>query len=185
MRLFLGLPVPGQFAQSLARAARSLALPGARWTPPENIHLTLIFLGSVADEKLPAILHELDQLNPQPLRLQITRFGSFPRAGVLFAEVEPTPALLHLQAQAAARMARCGFPTDSDARRYNPHITLARLRSSTRLTGRQTALPPSTPRTFDADCINLYQSRTLPEGARYEIIAQKCPQKPLSSPETT
>jgi 2'-5' RNA ligase len=181
MRLFLGLPTPDELAQSLARIARSLALPGARWTPPGNIHLTLVFLGSVSDDKLPAILHELDHLNPPHLHLRITRLGTFPRAGVLFAEVEPTPALLALQSDVAARMARCGFPRDSDsdsdsdadARPYHPHITLARLRAATRLTDRQATLPASAPRTFDADCVNLYQSRTLPEGVRYEILASR------------
>jgi 2'-5' RNA ligase len=72
-------------------------------------------------------------------------------------------------------MARCGFPSDSDsdARPYHPHITVARVRASVRLTDRQTALPASAPRAFDADCVNLYQSRTLPEGARYEVLASR------------
>jgi RNA 2',3'-cyclic 3'-phosphodiesterase len=171
MRLFLGLPVPDQFAKSLARIARTLAIPNARWIPPENIHLTLFFLGSVADETLPAILRELRQLDPPHLRLRIIRFGAFPRAGVLFAEVEPAPALLSLQSDVAARMARCGFLLDD--RPYNPHITLARLRSAPRLTDRQATLPASAPRTFDTGCVNLYQSLTLPEGARYEVLAHR------------
>ncbi|HEX9201814.1 MAG TPA: RNA 2',3'-cyclic phosphodiesterase [Acidobacteriaceae bacterium] len=169
MRLFLGLPVPDQFARSLAHIARATGLKDARWIPPGNIHLTLLFLGSVADDKLPAILHELDHLYPPKLHLRITRLGSFPRAGVLFAEVEPTSALLRLQADVAARMVRCGFPLDD--RPYNPHITLARLRAAPRLTDRQLILPPSAPRIFDADCVHLYQSRTLPEGVRYEVLA--------------
>ena len=173
MRLFLGLPLPTQFAESLAHTARATGLKDARWTPPANMHLTLVFLGSVPDDKLPAILRELDQLNPPRLRLRIPRLGTFPRAGILFAEVEPTPTLLALQSDVVAAMARCGFPPDSDVRPYNPHITLSRLRSATRLTDRQVTLPPSAPRTFDADCVNLYQSHTLPEGARYEVLASR------------
>jgi 2'-5' RNA ligase len=169
MRLFLGLPVQPDFADSLARIAQATGLKDARWTPSGNMHLTLIFLGSVADDKLPAILHELDHLNPPHLRIRITRLGSFPRAGVLFAEVEPTPALLQLQSDVAAAMVRCGF--SPDARPYHPHITVARVRASARLTDRHAMLPASAPRTFDADCVNLYQSRTLPEGARYEVLA--------------
>lgn len=173
MRLFFGLPVPDQFAESLARAARAIALKDARWTPPGNMHLTLVFLGSVADDKLPGILRELDHLTPPRLHLRINRFGVFARAGVLFAEVEPTPALLRLQADVAAAMARCGFPPDSDDRPYNPHITVARVRAAARLSDRQAAPPGSLPRTFEADCVHLYQSRTLPEGARYEVLATR------------
>jgi hypothetical protein len=46
MRLFRSLPVPTQLAQSLARIARTLVPPDARWIPPGNMHLTLVFLGA-------------------------------------------------------------------------------------------------------------------------------------------
>jgi len=171
MRLFLGLPLPLDFAEALARTARATGIANARWIPAENIHLTLVFLGSVAEERLPAIVHELDHIDPPPLRLRVTNFGTFPRAGVFFAEVEPAPVLLQLQTQLVAAMTRCGFPQDD--RPYHPHITLARVRGTVRLSSRQVAIPLSAARSFDVNCVNLYQSRTLSEGARYEVLAQR------------
>lgn len=168
MRLFLGLPIPPELAQTLNRRAQTIELPKGRRTAPENLHITLVFLGEVAEPTLPPIEHELAQLNFLPLQIKLTSLNTFPRAGVLFAEAEPTRPLLHLQATVAAAMARCGFPPED--RPYHPHITLARFHSPLRLNKGQQALPPSLQRTFTADTVNLYRSHS---GSTYEILAQK------------
>lgn len=171
MRLFIGLPVPAPLAAALARHARATNLANARWTPPENIHLTLAFLGEVAEDRLPAIFQELEELDAAPLHLRLTSLGTFPRAGVLFVDVEPAPRLLQLQAQVVARMAHCGFALDS--RPYHPHITLARLRQPAKLSPRHLTLPPALQRSFPVDEVNLYRSHTTPTGPRYEVLAEK------------
>ena len=171
MRLFVGLPVPDALAQGLARTARALDLPNARWTPAENLHLTLFFLGQVSEDKLPMILGELGQLDFAPLELRFTQLGCFPRAGILFADLEPTPTLLRLQADVALGMVKCGFA--SDARPYHPHVTLARMRSPMRLDSRLTALTSQLQQRFTVAAVNLYRSQTLSTGAQYEIIAVK------------
>src|ERR1019366_10647256 len=109
MCLFIGLPIPVRLAQALARHARATNLANVRWTPPENMHLTLVFLGEVAEERLPAVLHALDELDAEPLQIRLTHLEAFARAGVFFAEADPAPELLQLPAQVATRMARCGF----------------------------------------------------------------------------
>jgi RNA 2',3'-cyclic 3'-phosphodiesterase len=171
MRLFIGLPVPDALAQGLVRTARALNLPSARWTPPENLHLTLFFLGQVSEDKLPMILGELDQVNFAPLELRFTQLGCFPRAGILFADLEATPRLLRLQAHVALGMVKCGFA--SEGRPYHPHVTLARMRSPIRLDRRLIALPSQLQQRFTVAAVNLYGSRTLSTGAQYEIIAAK------------
>jgi 2'-5' RNA ligase len=177
MRLFLGLPTPPELAQALTRLTRAIELPKGRCTAPENLHLTLVFLGEVAEPKLPPIEQELSKLTFVPFELKLTSLNTFPRAGVLFAEVEPTRALLQLQAKVVASMARCGFaPKDSgapEAHLYHPHITLARFHGPLRLSQSQHTLPPSLQRSFIADTINLYRSNLTPTGAHYEVLAQK------------
>jgi 2'-5' RNA ligase len=185
MRLFLGLPIPSELAQALTRLTQTIALPKARRTAPENIHLTLVFLGEVAEPTLPRIEHELSELAFAPLQLKLTSLNTFPRAGVLFAEVEPSRALLHLQANVAAEMARCGFTTERsqapEGRPYHPHITLARLHGPLRLSQNQRTLLPSLLRTVRADTVNLYRSSTTPTGPHYQILAQKEATKPSRS----
>jgi 2'-5' RNA ligase len=171
MRLFLGLPIPPELARTLAQAAGALNLANTRLTPPDNLHLTLIFLGQVGEDKLPPILRELNELSVESVQLRFTHVDLFPRAGVLFAEIEPVTKLLSLHTHVSARMARCGFPLDD--RPYHPHVTLARLRSPIRLTPEQTALPSAGRQPFIVDVVNLYRSHTLPTGARYEILAWK------------
>jgi 2'-5' RNA ligase len=174
MRLFAGLPIPVDLAKTLARLARAIDIPSARWLPPENIHLTLVFLGQVTEDRFPPILKELDELKPEPIEIGLTHLDTFPRAGILFADVVPTPALLSLQAEVASRMARCGFPLDQ--RPYHPHVTLARFRSPTR-NNNWTALPSAVQRSFLAEAVNLYRSYTDPTGARYEVLGQSNPAK--------
>jgi 2'-5' RNA ligase len=171
MRLFIGLPVPAELANTLARHARTISLPKARWTVPENIHLTLVFLGEVAEQRLTSIKHELDELDAAPFPIRFTNLNTFARAGVLVAEADPTPSLLRLQAQIASRMDRCGFPPED--RPYHPHITLARFHGSLRLSNSQGTLPASLQRSFSADTVNLYRSNQTPTGPHYEILAQK------------
>jgi RNA 2',3'-cyclic 3'-phosphodiesterase len=171
MRLFLGLPIPPDLAQTLTRLTQTIELPKGRRTALENIHLTLVFLGEVAEPTLPSIEHELSKLNFAPFPLKLISLNTFPRAGVLFAEVEPARPLLHLQAKIAAGMARCGFAPE--ARPYHPHITLARFHAPLRLNKNKQALPPSLQRSFTVGAINLYRSNLAPTGSHYEIVAQK------------
>jgi 2'-5' RNA ligase len=174
MRLFLGLPIPPELAQALARRTQTIELPKGRRTAPENLHLTLVFLGEVADAQLPPIERELSELTFAPFPLKLTSLNTFPRAGVLIAEIEPTRPLLQLQAKVAAAMARCGFPPEDRA--YHPHITLARFHGPLRLSTSQQAPPHGS---FTADTVNLYRSHPSPTGANYEILAQTST-KPVS-----
>lgn len=174
MRLFVGLPVPSALAQALVRFTQKIELPEARRTPPENIHLTLVFLGEAAESAVPSIERELSKLTFASLQLKLTDLNTFPRAGVLFGEVEPSPALLQLQATVAESMARCGFAQES--RPYHPHLTLARFRGPLRLS--KHVLPASLQRSFRVGTINLYRSKLSPNGAHYEVLVQRNTSRP-------
>jgi RNA 2',3'-cyclic 3'-phosphodiesterase len=171
MRLFLGMPIPPELAQALTRRTQEIELPEGRRTAPEDLHLTLVFLGEVPEPTVPHIERELSELNLAPFPLKLTSINTFPRGGVLFADVEPARALLHLQERVAASMARCGFAPED--RPYHPHITLARFHGPLRLSQSQQSLPTSLQRNFTADTVNLYRSNLTPAGAHYVILAQK------------
>lgn len=172
MRLFVGLPIPPELATALTALARRANIPHPRYTTPENLHITLYFLGAVNDESLAALQTALDRVSPPTLHLRIAGLDTFPRAGVLFATVDPAPPLLALQAQVAhavAAFAPRPDPNSPPSGVYHPHITLARTRSSLRL--KAADLPRlSQPLRFTADHINLYRSRPTPSGSHYEIL---------------
>jgi 2'-5' RNA ligase len=103
-----------------------------KWVRPENIHLSLKFLGDVEDAREPELRRGLQQAagtrgEPRPLTLQITGFGVFPdyhRPHVLWAGVTAEPGLELLQHAVEASFAPLGFPTE--ARPFRPHVTLGR-----------------------------------------------------------
>ena len=103
-----------------------------KWVRPENIHLSLKFLGEVEEAREPELRRALKQAagtgtEPRPLTLQISGFGVFPdyhRPHVVWAGVTPDPALELLQHGVEQAFVPLGFPTE--ARAFRPHVTLAR-----------------------------------------------------------
>lgn len=105
-------------------------LPPARWLDAEAMHLTLVFLGEVGEDRLSA----LEQAGSgavtreAPIRLRIGEAGSFPpgrAARVVWLAVEPDRDLAPLQRRLRAA---CGAAAGvrPDAKSYQPHLTLAR-----------------------------------------------------------
>lgn len=131
-RLFVGVRPPQESQRELALMAASLKerLPFEKWTHPQDIHVTLSFLGDASAEKADALANDLRQLAAAalPLTLHAERLGVFepPAApSVLWAGVAgDLDALTALQREVAGAGARHGFP--AEARAYRPHLTLAR-----------------------------------------------------------
>ncbi|MBL4556903.1 MAG: RNA 2',3'-cyclic phosphodiesterase [Rhodobacteraceae bacterium] len=95
--------------------------------PPENLHLTLLFLDDQPVPALEDLHHELGRLAPAAFDLRLTGLGSFggkaPRT--LHAEAAPDPALIGLQAQIREAVRRAGI--ERPRTRFRPHVTLARF----------------------------------------------------------
>lgn len=126
MRLFVGLDLPWELKQQLARLAGGL--PGARWVPPDNYHLTLRFVGEVSPPRAEELDLALGALRGKGFTLTLAGVGTFARAGrevALWVGAERSPQLEHLQAKVDTALQRAGFLREK--RRFLPHITLARL----------------------------------------------------------
>jgi len=127
MRLFVGLALPQSLKDRLAPLMAGL--PGARWVPPENLHLTLRFVGEV-DEREAALLDEaLITIERSPFELQVSGCGIFAqRRGpeAVWIGVTSTPPLVDLQAAVERAAVRAGLAPEE--KRFRPHITLARLK---------------------------------------------------------
>jgi 2'-5' RNA ligase len=92
---------------------------------PEDIHLTLVFLGQATLEQRACIQRAADLLRAEPFELVLDRIGCFPRARVLWcgADICPPP-LEELVGSLSSALEPCGFA--AERRRYLPHATLVR-----------------------------------------------------------
>jgi RNA 2',3'-cyclic 3'-phosphodiesterase len=146
---------------------------------PENIHLSLKFLGEIGEAREPELVAALRQaagirVEPRPLMLQIAGFGVFPdyrRPQVLWAGVTPDPALELLQHAVEQAFAPLGFPTE--ARAFRPHVTVARAAREARpkdFTGLEAMLAGTE---FDATVtvpeVDLMQSTLQQDGPVYQV----------------
>ena len=126
MRLFVALELPPETRSRLTRLA--ISLPGVRWLPPENLHLTLRFLGEMPTHRAEELDDALAALRGRRFTLQLAGVGVFEKAGrpqALWAGVERSPQLDHLQAKVETAVQRVKF--EPERRRFSPHVTLARL----------------------------------------------------------
>ena len=126
-RLFVAIDLPDAHKAKLA-GLRGDALPG-RWTPLQQYHLTLRFIGEVNEEGAATVEQALADLRGEGFSLQGRGLGVFPsprRPRVLFAALDPAPVLLALQAQVEQALRAIGL--DEESKPFRPHVTLARLR---------------------------------------------------------
>lgn len=149
-----------------------------KWVRPENIHLSLKFLGEVDEAREPELREALRRAagtrEPRPLTLQITGFGVFPDyhcPHVLWAGVAPDPGLELLQHGVEHAFAPLGFPTE--ARAFRPHVTLGRAGRDARPRDFKGLEEMLTGRDFDTTItvadVDLMQSTLQPGGPVYQV----------------
>ncbi len=131
MRLFVAVNYPARLRQKIARLCRPLeeaGIPG-RWIEPDQVHLTLKFIGEVPNSAVDAISSVLVEVAGRfrPFDMRFGAIGAFPsprRPRVVWLGVEPTPALRFIKDDIEKRFAELDIPREE--RPYQPHITLGR-----------------------------------------------------------
>lgn len=127
MRLFIALNLPEEVRERLAGVGGGV--PGARWVPVENLHLTLRFLGEVDNQLAADIDDMLHAIDARGFELTLAGVGAFTegkRINALWAGVEANEALIRLQAKIDQAVVRAG--ASPERRKFKPHVTLARGR---------------------------------------------------------
>jgi RNA 2',3'-cyclic 3'-phosphodiesterase len=176
VRLFVAIVPPARALAELADAAAPLraARPELRWTTEADWHLTLAFLGEVADGVLPDLTVRLERAAARhPTRqLAVSGGGAFPgpgRARVVWAGIRSDVDLGPLAASVAAGARRAGAPPPDEGRRYRAHLTLARCRSPVDVAELTSALAGFAGRAWTAESIRLIRSNPGHE-PRYEDL---------------
>ncbi|MFD1362304.1 RNA 2',3'-cyclic phosphodiesterase [Lentibacillus salinarum] len=127
---FLAVPLPGFLKEQYARWQRSLKekLPYRQWTHPDDLHITLTFLGAVSQEQVKPLHHSLQAIEKiRIFTLQTEALGTFgdpAKPRVLWAGVKRNDDLLGLQRTVEHIALQAGF--QQEKRTYSPHITLAK-----------------------------------------------------------
>jgi len=179
MRLFFAIELADDVQDLLDEATTMLRAeaPELAWVDREKRHLTLKFLGDVADDALPRLADAADRAAERhgPLEMSIHEIGAFPnfrRARVVWIGVEQERRLelLHHDLELACELA--GF--EVEGRPFRPHITLARVRSPLSVERMKTfarmARSVRARATVLVERIILFESILAPSGARYRCV---------------
>lgn len=177
-RLFIAFDVPDAVRAAVKELQRDL--PGARWTPPEQHHVTLRFLGDVAAERVPELQRKLSEVKAAAFSLALLGLGTFPRqpnarhpARVLFVSLAPEEPVHALKRAIDVDVDLVlGPDAESAERGFSPHLTLARFREDPGAalgryldTHAEFATLP-----WPVVEFSLYASTLGPEGARHERL---------------
>lgn len=125
IRAFVSLPLPDVLRQRVNLLQHLLPLP--QRVPPENLHLTLAFLGTQPRPLLEDVHDALSAVRAPGFGLALAGVGTFgePALRLVHAGVVPCAALTHLQRKVVAAVRGAGLALER--RRFQPHVTLSRL----------------------------------------------------------
>lgn len=188
MRLFVAVP----FSETILERCRALQGRGQtrdvaiRWCPPEQLHLTLLFLGEIkrSDQvEIERILLET-ATKFSPFTLRISGLGLFPKPKkprVLWAGISQEPSLMNLQKMLVEKIGGLGIPLEK--RPYRPHLTLARIsgkvgRSFAPLIGWMHEEKGVEIGSAKIEEVVLMESRLKPQGTQYSTLQRA----PLGNP---
>lgn len=179
MRCFFALALERSVTRPLREAQSVLqaqSLPGMRVIPEQNLHLTLKFIESLADELLEPLCEQVGAAlhHSGAFELSLKGYGAFPnpdRSRIFWAGVDDPQARLPELATTLDRVGRSlDIPTEKRA--FTAHITLARFRRPC-LLPLQAMLPqlPELQQPFQVNEVTLFRSHTDPSGAVYTPLA--------------
>ncbi|MCY3940561.1 MAG: RNA 2',3'-cyclic phosphodiesterase [Gammaproteobacteria bacterium] len=138
-RLFFALWPDDDLRTRIVRATRAeVRGTGGKPTPPENLHMTLHFLGPAPEELIAPLVERVSVLPLDPFELTLDQYGYWQRARTLWLGLQETPPTLAELARDLGRISNeLGLPRERRA--FIPHMTLAR--KVNRLTPREPPRP--------------------------------------------
>ena len=172
-RLFIAVDLPAELRPVVARLLQGIG--GARWTRPEQLHITLRFLGDTPESQLDDLRARLRQVRMPRFELALRGTGVFPPVGgriparVLWLGLDPPEPLQALKHAVDGVLS----PDPETAKRgFSPHLTLARFptrpsRDLDRFLAEHVGFDSGR---FMVSNLHLYRSTLRPQGALHEIV---------------
>lgn len=175
IRAFLGLDLPPAIRGALQ--VQQFLLPLPRKVDPDNLHLTLVFLGDCPDTALEAAHEGFEGLREKRFLMSLQGFGLFgkdrPRAA--WAGVAPNPDLVHLHSKVETVARRSGCPVE--ARKFVPHVTLGRFQppppaDAMRLERAVAMGAGFRTEAWEVSEMILWRSHLTAKGSQYQVLAR-------------
>jgi RNA 2',3'-cyclic 3'-phosphodiesterase len=179
LRAFVAVEISEEVRRGLEVVEDALRKAGANvgWVAPENIHLTIVFLGDMFQSAVAAMAERLDAVTAgiAPFQYQVRGtgyFGSSRSPRVIWAGVEGAGSSLALLQEGAAAAAQ-ELEFRREDRPFKPHLTLGRVRSRRRVDELTSALASHKDTGFGLVGVVrllLMQSELEHQGVRYSVL---------------
>lgn len=161
----------GEFVDSLKKYDSDI-----KWVSPENVHLTLKFLGDTPQDNLPGIGDSLRKaiFSYRPFYIKIHGTGLFPNRKnprVIWVGLENTETIGSLKGDIEDAMSSFGYQRED--KDFRPHLTVGRVRSHKGMIGILKELDNFREKDFgsvEVDGIKLMKSELNPKGAKYTCL---------------
>lgn len=177
VRTFIALELSEAAKAGILGCVEKLRDKGVRasWARPSTIHLTLRFLGDVDDERLVDVFSATERAAAagQPFEFVTTGLGAFPspaRPRVVWAGVEAPDALYELRSALDTELEFAGFARER--RRFHPHVTLGRLRSSVVGLAELLSETPVPAERTRVGAVLVMKSTLASSGATHEVVRE-------------
>ena len=182
IRVFFSFDIEDQaIIRQLTRIQNILLKTGAhlKTVKPQNIHLTIRFLGDISPAMVNSIYEEMKQVSFSPFTVELNGLGAFPKLTyprVIWAGItKGADELRNVFSQLEPRLRGLGFKPDNKG--FSPHLTIARVR-----TGRNKAelvkviqeLENYEFGTVTATCLRMKKSELTVRGPIYSTLKEVC-----------
>ncbi len=184
IRSFIAFSIDNkEILKRLSEAQKKLTTTGAdlKLVKPENIHITMRFLGNIQPDMVDKIYSEMKQVTFTPFEVEIQGIGVFPTLKyprVIWAGIQKGAEKLEdIFNQLEPRLQKLGFKPDPKG--FSPHITIARVRTGrnkTELANRINELANYEFGVLKANCLSLKKSALTPQGPIYSTLKEVCPE---------
>ncbi len=183
MRVFIAIDIDNQIKTGLSRLQNELVSKtgigkgDVKWVSPENIHLTLKFLGEIKDEKVIDVCNIVEYVADRhnSFELAVEMVGCFGGKSARIVWVglgEGSESLLRLQNELEQQLVSAGWPAED--REFTGHLTLCRVKNpkaGAKLSAMIEHYKDFKLGIMAAESVRVYQSQLTPSGPIYTVLS--------------
>ncbi len=170
-----------QIVKRFSEAQQMLVRTGAdlKLVKPENIHVTMRFLGNITPPMVDSIYEAMQKVSFSPFEVEIRGLGAFPKlqyARVIWAGISKgAEQLSNISVQLEPKLRELGFRPDPKG--FSPHLTIARVKSGRNKVELIRCVKDSVDYEFGtvkAESLRLKRSVLTPKGPIYSTLKEVC-----------